>query len=132
VTLLPLGWQSPAGWSFVFDNVPDGDYVLTVAPEYCNPYGCWVDTHVTVAGADVTANICMVDLVTPTSTPTSTRTPDPAAVGGVAEPPVSNDGASNVDASLAVDLLLAVAVAGAGLLAACGWYAKGRLGRQRR
>ena len=74
VYLEPLGLTTPTdllpGGDFSFTNIPNGIYTVRVPG--CNPFGCWVDTPVTVNGADVFAQLCMVTL-----TPTPTVTPIP-------------------------------------------------------
>lgn len=78
VTLLPLGrtvQTSVADGSFAFAGVPDGNYTLSLGG-YCNPFGCYPDTPVTVAGADVFVTICPVAPL-PTWTPTPTASPTP-------------------------------------------------------
>jgi len=64
------------GGSFAFSNVPDGDYTLVVLSP-CNPYGCWQDTPVTVAAADVYVGICMN---APTATAILRSEPTPPSV----------------------------------------------------
>jgi hypothetical protein len=75
VSLQPLGLSvqtSLDGGEFSFTDVPPGDYVLSV--DGCNPFGCWRDTSIRVAGADVETRICMV-APTPRPTPTPTFSP---------------------------------------------------------
>ena len=60
--------------TFSFSGVPDGSYTLVMSAS-CNPYGCWDDVPVTVAGVDRTGlQICPHGPVA-TSTPTPTATP---------------------------------------------------------
>ncbi|MBX3024931.1 hypothetical protein KF840_08465 [bacterium] len=53
VVLAPLGLTSSlANGIFTFDNIPPGNYVLSVA-QHCNPIGCWKQTPVTLLDRDV-------------------------------------------------------------------------------
>jgi hypothetical protein len=72
VTLQPLGLTTQTDLNlggFSFENVPAGEYTLTVGPS-CNPFGCWPPTTVTVTDSDVDVRVCPVE-ATPTPTPTS-------------------------------------------------------------
>jgi hypothetical protein len=124
VVLSPLGWESaPASLEGAFHNVPDGNYVLVT--QECNLFGCWLNTPVTVAGQDAHVTICLQGPMTPTSTP------DPASVGGVAEPP-DVAGSTGADGRLNGALALIAGAAGIVVFASGGWYARRRFGRQRR
>lgn len=85
IALLPLGAtteSSLADGSFSFSGIPNGEYTLTLFG-YCNPFGCYPDTPVTVAGEDVFVEICPLSGATPT--PTETHTPVPTQTLGPEE-----------------------------------------------
>jgi hypothetical protein len=74
VTLLPKGLQTTTSLddgTFVFSDVANGFYELTVSP-VCTPFGCYGPTAVTVADADVYVNIVPVS---PTLTAAPTLDP---------------------------------------------------------
>jgi hypothetical protein len=76
VVFEPLGrttQTSLADGSFRFDQVPPGYYTLRV--DYCNPFGCWPERPITVAGSDVYEVLCPVADETPTPPATPTQTP---------------------------------------------------------
>ncbi len=88
-SLEPLGRNvfSTAAGFFCFENVPPGNYTISVreyvgAPSHCTEYGCWETTPVGVVDSDVlNVFIVMRPAPTPTPTPTmtGTRTCQPAA-----------------------------------------------------
>ena len=91
VTIDPLGLTDTTdltGGGFRFEDVPDGEYTLTVSPE-CNPFGCWPVTAVVVSGADVTVNIYPEE-VAPTPTPTI-RPGEPITITGLVRELVSGN-----------------------------------------
>ena len=68
VVLEPTGRTTMTDLSaalFSFEHVSDGNYTLVVSPP-CNPFGCWPETPVAVAGADVDVQICPVAKAAPT------------------------------------------------------------------
>jgi len=75
VTLNPLGLMDASSSSgiFCFENVPPGDYTISVieyetAPTHCTEYGCWEETPVTVTDADVLyVFVVMLPLASPTT-----------------------------------------------------------------
>lgn len=74
ITLQPLGWKTSADFFngyYIFNNVPDGNYVVE-----CD--GAYANVTLTVAGADREAGfIIYFNTFTPTCTPTVTCTPTP-------------------------------------------------------
>jgi hypothetical protein len=82
VTLNPLGLveNSLSSGIFCFEDVPPGDYTISVveyqgAPSHCTAYGCWQDTPVTVVDSDIqNVFVVMLGSGTPTATPTPTPT----------------------------------------------------------
>jgi hypothetical protein len=60
---------------FEFPDITDGEYTIIAVPD-CNPFGCWPETALTVAGGDIYVDICP-DAVTPTPSQTPTPTPSP-------------------------------------------------------
>jgi hypothetical protein len=123
VVLSPLGWANPPSFpDGVFDDVPDGNYVLM--PEGCNLFGCWIPAPVTVAGSDVSVTICMGG--DPAATPTPTSTSDPAPVGGIADPPDDNGRAADGSG-----FVLPAAVGAVAMLAVAGWYTRRRYVQRR-
>lgn len=67
--------RSTSAGYFCFEDVPAGDYTISVreyvgAPTNCNQWGCWPDTPVSVVDADIARLfIVMRTLPTPTATP---------------------------------------------------------------
>jgi hypothetical protein len=77
VALLPLGAMTETSLtdgSFSFYAVPDGEYTLRISPS-CNPFGCYPDTPVMVAGENVFVEICPLAGASPTPTVAPTLTP---------------------------------------------------------
>ena len=58
-----------------FVDIEPGDYV--VQGDGCNPFGCFVDTPVTVGTSDVFVQVRQVAIQTATNSPTATFTPTP-------------------------------------------------------
>jgi hypothetical protein len=51
---------------FCFENVPPGEYSITLSPLQCNPSGCWPDsTPATVVNRDIFVRIMMITTPTP-------------------------------------------------------------------
>jgi len=60
VQLEPLGLATQTdleGGRFSFEDIPSGDYRLSVSPA-CTPFGCWPETPVTIAGSDLEVELC--------------------------------------------------------------------------
>ena len=57
VTLEPLGREIVSPGNFAFDDVPPGDYTLTVTPA-CTSFACWAPQPITVSDADVSVVLC--------------------------------------------------------------------------
>ena len=76
VRLEPLGLTSQldldSDRQFHFENLPPGDYVLSVVGG-CNPFGCWEEVPVTITDRDVVVTIDVI----PYPSPTPTLTPSP-------------------------------------------------------
>lgn len=56
-TRTAIGPDPGVAGTFAFDDVPPGDYTLTISPS-CNPSGCWPPTPVRVVDRDVEVLIC--------------------------------------------------------------------------
>jgi hypothetical protein len=52
---------------FQFDDVPPGNYILR--ENECNPFGCWLDTLVTVVDADIQILVRQIGSQLPRATP---------------------------------------------------------------
>ncbi len=89
VTLNPLGWTdttNPTSGSFRFENVPDGEYTLTVSPE-CNPFACWPVKTVVVSGSHLPVSLYPVEIEPPPTPTPPTPTPSPTPTPTLLNPP---------------------------------------------
>jgi hypothetical protein len=66
---------------YLFRDITPGNYILRAGG--CNPFGCWLDTPVTVIDHDIEVQVRQIGAETPTpiESPIATGTPTPICVG---------------------------------------------------